>query len=151
MTFQPICRYSFMVGELRKSLNWAADSTLADALLQGKVPIHTMSYNKLVHHVLRECKQTSPEISEHITTNDLKQLFKKWRESTTTSQSGRHLGIHRAIFLDQSDSTKKHSFDTDITSLINILIRNGMGLDQWRNVTNMMIHKLEGFYNINKL
>ena len=103
-----------------------------------------MSSDKLIHHVLRECKQTSPDISEHITTNDLKQLFKKWRESTTTSQSGRHLGIYRAIFLDQSDSTKKHSFDTDITSLINILIRHGMELDQWRNVTNMMIHKLDG-------
>ena len=111
----------FTVGKLQ-SLNWAADSTLADALLQGKAHIHTMLSNKLVQHVLHECKQTHLDISDHITTNDLKQLFKRWRESTTTSQSGRHLGIYRAIFLDQSNSTKKHFFDTDLTSLINILI-----------------------------
>ena len=110
-----------------------------------------MSSNKLVQHVLHECKQTHLDISDHITTNDLKQLFKRWRESTTTSQSGRHLGIYRAIFLDQSNSTKKHFFDTDLTSLINILIRYGMGLDRWRNLTNMMIHKLDGSYNVNKL
>ena len=35
--------------------------------------------------------------------------------------------------------------------MINILIQHGMGLDRWRNVTNMMIHKLDGLYNINKL
>ena len=140
----------FTVGQLR-NLNWAADSPLADALLQGRAPVSTLSSNKLVQHVLHACKQTSPTISDHITTNDLKQLFKKWRESTTTSQSGRHLGIYRAIFLNQPNSTKQHSFDTDLTLMINILVQHGMGLDRWRNVTNMMIHKLEGSYNINKL
>ena len=140
----------FTIGELR-NLNWAADSASADNILQGTTSIDHMSSDDLVRHVLRQCRQTGQIISDHISTHDLQQLFKIWRESTTTSQSGRHLGIYRAIFLKGSPSDKHHTIDQDLTTMINILIQNGIGLDRWRNVTNMMIHKLDGSYNINKL
>ena len=39
----------------------------------------------------------------------------------------------------------------NITTLINTLLQNGIGLDCWRKVVNIMIHKLDGSYLINKL
>ena len=139
----------FTIGQLRK-LNWAADSPLADEILKGDIA-HTISPNRLVQQVLQQCKQTGPAISDHISTGDLQQLFKTWRESTTTSPSGRHLGLYRAIFNNHTPSEEQPSMAYDITALINLLIQNGLGLDRWRHVTNMMIHKLDGSYNINKL
>ena len=104
-----------------------------------------------MQQVTQQCQQTGPTISDHISTDDLRQLFRKWRETTTTSPSGRHLGIYPAIFLNPTSTNKPISIDNNITLLINLLIHHGIGLDRWRQVTNMMIHKLEGSYNINKL
>ena len=139
----------FTVGRLRE-LNWAADSALADSILHGHFDPASITDNHIVQHVLQLCKQQRETISDYITFNDLQQLFNKWKESTTTSPSGRHLGIYWAIFHHQS-SNKKSTIGNNITSLLNILIRNGISLDRWRRVTNMMIHKIDGSYNINKL
>ena len=141
----------FTVGKLR-TLNWAADSPTADEILQGSThTINQLSNDRLTQYVLHQCKTMGQPISDHVTTEDLKQLFKKWRESTTTSQSGRHLGIYRAIFLNQQSTATHHNIDNDLAKMINMLIQHGIGLERWRNVTNMMIHKLDGSYNINKL
>ena len=139
----------FTVGKLRK-INWAADSDFADHILNGTVNQDSLPTDPYIRHVVTQCKQRSTEIDDRISTNDLRQLFKKWNEHTTTSPSGRHLGIYRAVFLSQY-TKPQHHLDEDITALINILIRKGIGLNRWRKVTNMMIHKLEGSYNINKL
>ena len=53
--------------------------------------------------------------------------------------------------MNQQSSNTHTSIADNITHLINILIKNGIGLNRWRNVTNMMIHKLDGSFNINKL
>ena len=138
----------FTVGPLR-ALNWAADSKLADEILNGTTRMEQITDNPRLLHVLQTCKQSGKEISDHISTEDLRQLFKTWRESTTTSPSGRHLGIYKAIFVPSSDANE--TIRESITTPINLLIRHGIGLDRWRKVTNMMIHKLDGSYYINKL
>ena len=140
----------FTVGSLRQ-LNWASDSPLADSILNGTTELDYLSNDQLVQHVLKNCKQTGCNISDHITSKDLQDLFRKWRESTTTSPSGRHLGIYRAIFNNPQNKNQKITIADEISQLINLIINNGFGLDRWRQVTNMMIHKLDGSYNINKL
>ena len=38
-----------------------------------------------------------PSIPSHVTAEDVTHFFKKWKEKTTTSPSGRHLGIYKVI------------------------------------------------------
>ena len=140
----------FTIGKLRQ-LGWAADSELANSILKGSAQIESISSDEIEQYLLNQCQQQTTEISDCITTTDLTQLFKKWKECTTTSPSGRHLGIYKAIFLHQQPTNKLKHIRNNIVSLINLLIQNGIGLNRWRKVTNMMIHKLEGSYNINKL
>ena len=138
----------FTAGRLRK-INWAADSKVADQILNGTILLTTISDDNRTQQVLQTSRQASPEISDHISVEDLKQLFRIWREGTTTSPSGRHLGIYKAIFNTADDTDD--IICNNITTLINILVKNGIGLERWRNVTNMMIHKLDGSFHINKL
>ena len=138
----------FTVGRLRQ-IEWAADTPLAEQILNGTIKPNTISDDLRIQQILQTCTQIGDVISDHISVHDLQQLFKKWRETTTTSPSGRHLGIYKAIFVEsqKDDATIRNN----ITTMINLLVQNGIGLDRWRNVTNMMIHKLDGSYNINKL
>jgi hypothetical protein len=62
---------------------------------------------------------TDNPINTELTVEEYSMAFTKWRESTTTSTSGRHLGIHRAT-LDLGSVT------TDMCELLNIVSRVGL-------------------------
>ena len=150
MHFNQCAGTPFTVGPLRK-LRWAADSELAERILQGIKDFRNITEDTLLQKVLSECQAKAPEVSDEITTEDLKQLFQIWRETTTTSPSGRHLGIYKAVFQTTNNNNSPYPFDQHITRFLNIIIQNSIGPKRWRKVTNMMIHKLEGSFNINKL
>ena len=139
----------FTTGRLR-DLNWAADSPLAESILDGTCNVEEVSTSTATQIVLTQSKRLQPEQQQILTKDDLKNLFKVWRESTTTSPSGRHLGIYKCIY---SNTTNKYAptIAQNITSLTNLLLQNGIGLDRWRKVINLMIHKLDESFLINKL
>ena len=133
-----------------KSLSWAADSILAEQILQGEYNIPEVTDDSLLQKVLSNCKRLCNEQLSTIQQSDLTGLFKNWNEATTTSPSGRHLGLYKTIFLNPPE-TDTTTIQNNITTIINTLVQNGIGLNRWRKVVNMMIHKLEGSYLINKL
>ena len=139
----------FTVGRLR-DINWAADSILADSILEGTCDTQQLPSNPSIQLVLQQCRQLSKPQQTTIDIRDLKGLFKRWRETTTTSPSGRHLGLYKAIFA-ETNNPNIQNIQQDITTISNTLLQHGMGLDRWRKVINMMIHKLEGSFLLNKL
>ena len=138
----------FTVGKLRR-IKWAADSKLADDILEGQHHRKYTTHDRAIATVLNECKRLSPEIPMKISRTNLKSLFKHWRESTTTSPSGRHLGLYKAIYKNESENALQIA--DDMAKIVNMALQQGLGLDRWRQVTNMMIHKQEGSYLLNKL
>ena len=60
----------FTVGKLRK-INWAADSDLADQILNGTVSQDSLPTDTHLRHVITQCKQRGKEIDDHISTKDL--------------------------------------------------------------------------------
>ena len=67
-------------------------------MLAGEIPINNIDTTEAAKDILLYLtrKQATP-IPKDVTMHDMKQGFKKWKEETSTSPSGRHLGIYKAI------------------------------------------------------
>ena len=90
-----------------------------------------------------------------ISASDLILGFKRWREDTSTSPSGRHLGHYRVIAkhvpaVDPTDSFAYQFFATQ-ANLINQCINHSIILPRWQRVINKMIEKDPGDPKIHRL
>lgn len=66
----------------------------AQAILEGHIPPNTPGYSRVIFQELNHpCQPVPLEMS----LDDMIQGFAKWREQTSTSPSGRHLGIYKAL------------------------------------------------------
>jgi hypothetical protein len=81
----------------RNKINWQADSIEANEILSGVVPMQFISDNSCVNNVLQYLanQKNLPEIDTYITPDQVAKGFKRWRETTSTSPSGCHLGLRR--------------------------------------------------------
>ena len=83
--------------------------------------------------------------------------FKRWKDSTTTSPSTRHLGHYKSfIILDGNNEHPHHSFfNTYILQTINTLIISTIDarchLKRWLSSTVIMIEKILNTPRIDKL
>ena len=83
-----------------------ADSDATEDLLKGVLP-NIESLPDEVQLILKEiAKSPQPVIDTTITTKDLIGLFKSWKETTSTSPSGCHLGHWHALIA--PDGTTRH-------------------------------------------
>ena len=107
-------------------------------------------------------RQVNPSIGASITVESFRGKIRKWRESTTTSPSGRHLGRYKALFskgaynLEDEDEVEQFaSKQSDIVKLIisvmNYCIDSGHVLEWWRTVINTMLPKDVGNIKIHRL
>ena len=89
-----------------------------------------------------ESKQ--PAIPTEITPDDVTYGFKKWKESTSTSPSVRHLGHYKSLIQDPT-------LLGALTSFLNITIQRGLSVSRWSNATNVLIEKDPGTPRIHRL
>ena len=128
-------------------------------VLDGLFPIGaidtTPSTKSFLRHLatLRKLSKSKP-FDSTITGEDLEKGYSVWRESTTTSPSGRHLGFDKAAMATTNppDGPPLNFRWFNIKShFINICLRHDLTLDRWKRVDTMMINKKPGNYRINKL
>jgi hypothetical protein len=76
-------------------LDWGAQSQVAEKLLQGEIPAEIQSNDIYLNAILEHIAQQKqlPEIDTYISPDDISKGFRKWKESTSTSPSGCHLGL----------------------------------------------------------
>ncbi len=88
---------------------------------------------------LEKCKRPSTvkNISTTITLDQFKRYVKGWKESTSTSPSGRHLGHYRSAIMDD-DVASLH------TQLLNLPINHGFAPDRWTSSVTPLIEKDAG-------
>jgi hypothetical protein len=135
------------------------DSDATENLLQGKLP-NISKFPIEVQLILKKLSQNpQPTIDSSITRDDLISLFKNWKESTSTSPSGCHLGHWHALLAPDGTKPNPNNNEDSIAdqimtihaNVLNTAITSGIPLDRWTKVTSSMISKLEGQARIDKL
>jgi exonuclease III len=145
----------FTVEPLNK-LNWEANSMESKEILEGSVPISLLQGDEYTRKVLNYIakREQLPEIDTHITPAQLSLGFKKWKEETSTSPSGCHLGLRRipAFQLDNKESEKIRGRIQQVQAdIVNIPIARGFSPQRWRTVVNAMLEKISGKPLLHKL
>jgi hypothetical protein len=77
------------------NIAWTADDALSEELINGHVPAGISLQEPMVNKVLEGIAQAKklPEIDTYISTEDVAKGFRHWKENTSTSPSGCHLGL----------------------------------------------------------
>jgi hypothetical protein len=133
-------------GTIHEKLTFTSLSRPAQELLKGHIPKEWYRNDELLREFLSsfakpESINNMDPISTLITTEDVKYGFGKWKESTSTSPSGRHLGHYKAIIQDKT-------LLTTLTKFLQIIVERGVTLTRWCNAVNVMIEKDKGHPNI---
>ena len=105
----------FTIDTLLHTFGRSACTPLADMFLAGTHEIQHVS--PAVQDVLNALQHDHlPQVSATFTSSELQQAFRTWRESTSTSPSGLHLGHYRAL-LPLAPWESQPAQDEDISSL----------------------------------
>jgi hypothetical protein len=137
-------------------LDWQAESIEAKEILNGSVPISVLSNNedanKILHYIAQ--REQLPEIDTYIAPEQISLGFKKWREETSTSPSGCHLGLRRipAFITDSKEQEKiRQRIQQVQADVINLPIGLGFSPTRWQVVINAMLEKIPGKPLLHKL
>lgn len=149
-------------------ITWSADTHLSDEIQAG-------TYESNIDEVpqcsalLQACKAVSDLdiLPSTITEKEFRSKIVSWKESTSTSPSGRHLGIYKALFAtgpynkndeDEEENDKYNKLryaQQDIASIvlgiINYCLKTGHILERWKTIVNTMIFKDNGNFKIHRL
>jgi hypothetical protein len=137
-------------------LGWNSCSDEAEQLLSGQIPPELQTSNPYVMDILHYIAQRTqlPEINTYLSPEDVAQGFWKWKETTSTSPSGCHLGLRRipAIPTMEVETEKIRSGILRIqTHIINIPMTHGFSPKRWQKVVNAMLEKSPGNPLLHKL
>jgi hypothetical protein len=127
-------------GDLFNLVGFEGLTEEADAILRGDcIDYMGIPMSNELKVFLEACKRPNKlsEISATISDDDFRQTVQKWKESTSTSPSGRHLGHYKAAILDD-DITQLH------VDMLNIPIQLGFAPERWTHSVTPMIEKDEG-------
>ena len=110
--------------------------------------------NKTVQFIARLTRDNSiPVINSTIDMQEFKQGIKKWKEKTTTSPSGNHLGHLYSLLApdgtkDSDDEKSTSSLADNILKLhlemLNLAIQRGYALKRWKNIVMFVLEKDSG-------
>ena len=94
------------------------------------------------------------EISAEISPAEFREGIQKWKEKTTTSPSGRHLGHYHAQMLPKFPKERKDLwviFGKLHTDIAGLCIRHTIVLDRWKKVDTVCIEKDAGDPKLHRL
>jgi hypothetical protein len=136
-------------GTVVDAITFTATSKAAREFLHGTIPPEWYEDNTLLHEFLQSFF-APPDILEQqpilttLTTDDVTKGFRKWKESTATSPSGRHLGHYKAII--QNDTLLEC-----LVQFLTIATQRGISISRWQEAVNVLIKKDPGAPKINRL
>jgi hypothetical protein len=86
-------------------LTWKADTIEAKEILESGIPTEFLSENPYTNKVLNYIAKRDilPTIDTRLTEDQVSRGFRKWRETTSTSPSGCHLGLRRITSYEIND------------------------------------------------
>ena len=152
----------FTVPPLSVALDWSANSLSAELMLEGEY--ESAELDNIQQMLINHCKGAFDPLQSQVpllTTTDWKRRIKRWKERTTTSPSGMHLGHARALIarhsLDPSTVEGKEltAMQEDMIAaqvkLQNYAVRHRHSYQRWKQIVNVMIEKDPGNPKIHRL
>jgi hypothetical protein len=146
----------FTTPPLDSKLQWHADTIEAQEIMEGTVPLAFVTENPYTKKVIEYIanRENLHAIDTYITADQISRGFRKWRESTSTSPSGCHLGLRRITTYPMEDEeleeARKHILKMQ-TDIVNLPIQNGFSPYRWQTVVNAMLEKIPGKPYLHKL
>ena len=143
----------FTVPPLSTQFDWEITSPHYDHVLQGQ----TSQYTSKVSSLLQLLHRKVPPTRATLTTAELISRFRKWKETTTTSPSRRHLGHYKSLLpptkydLDEYLTTKEGQILEVHRSLLNFCATTGHTLPRWSHIITTMIPKDVNSFKIHRL
>jgi hypothetical protein len=126
-------------GKVLDDLTFSTLSKAGTDLLHGEFPTEWHSNNDLLREffasfTLPDSIRASNSIPTSVEEADVKRGFGKWREATSTSPSGRHLGHYRALIQDDI-------LLSCLTKFLDIVVQRGISLSRWQHAINVMLRE----------
>jgi hypothetical protein len=136
-------------GLIHDALTFSSLSPASINLLEGEVPQDWHHDDNVLREFLASFAipdkvRDAGEIPTEITGDDVQYGFKHWRETTTTSPSGRHLGHYRSLI-------QHPVLLSCFVKFMNISVQSGISIPRWSQAINVMIEKEIGQPRINRL
>ena len=132
-------------GALREFLGDHADTPEVELLLHGHF---SPTQDQHINTIFTALSTPLPPVSPTISVNDLVQGFRVWREDTSTSPSGRHLSLYKALI---TVKQTEHPLFKALAFVINQSVQHQVILPRWREITCLMLEKIPGTPKIDKL
>jgi hypothetical protein len=153
--------HPFTQSPIAELINWPADTETAELVLSGEYnPDELDDVSQLL---FRHCVAITKldTIQPTITMEDFLGKIRVWREGTSTSPSGRHLGHYKTLAAPIKHAcgpSEQYEVDAHCQDLlqahlhvINYCLIHGYSLRRWQRVVNVMIHKEAGNHKIHRL
>jgi hypothetical protein len=151
----------FTTEAMKHKFNWNASTEEAELVLEGEYNDDDISeISRLMLDNMTRVMEVD-KMPRFVMTKEFTGKFRAWRETTSTSPSGRHLGHYKVLVATIDKSLTKlerktlQTIQDDLIccyiGLINYSIKNRYSLDRWKKIVNMMIYKEEGNVKIHQL
>ena len=136
-------------GLVYDAITFSGLSVSADEILSGKAPPEWSDDDLAMREFLAsfaipQSVRETGEIPCEITNDDVVRGFGSWRETTSTSPSGRHLGLYKA-------EIQHPVLLSCFVKFMNISVMSGISIPRWSNAVNVLIEKDAGHPKINRL
>ena len=146
---------------LKTIFNWQGTSPATDDVLTGNFPSYEATNDGTLYDItstatkiLQSCQRRLAEIPPGLDPFEMKRAYRAWRESTSTSPSGRHLGHYHALLKpdgltkDSEDATNLAADRDEIWKIHHTMFEYGISnahcYTRWKNIVNAMIEKEPG-------
>jgi hypothetical protein len=154
-------RSPFATPFLRNLLGPYGTNEHSQHILDGRSSITKDDVSAATFSIIQKLQRVAcpNSINFTITAQELKAAYKNWRESTSTSPSGLHLGHEKAILTKVEKTTLTAMNVTPLddrifgikAAFLNLSVQNRIVYPRWKVVHNTMIEKIPGRPHLNKL
>ncbi len=150
----------FTVAPLVDQLGFCGDGSGSEDILKGEFDTTDLDDNValLIQHLQQTAEMAALESTPSITEQDYTGKLRVWKESTSTSPSGLHLGHYKVMLSrhaysaleseTEEENEKKHRWNHMQSSLLrlhvqmmNYALERGYAYQRWRTVVNTILFK----------
>ena len=146
--------------EVIRMIGFGADTKRAAQILDGTNDPTDITDDEWSRFLLTSMKRSSNELKIEITAEKMMNKYKRWKERTSTSPSGRHLGHFHALFrpLKAKNEKERDSLEeirTDIIDLHACMLQTAYDNEhvykRWEYILTCMLAKEPGIPRIHRL
>ena len=126
-------------------IGYLGNTPLADSIVQGTFnPSPDLdTYTQKFLNIIGK-RPTLPSISSNISNHDFQRYWRRCREKTSSSMSGRHFGHYKA-------ASRNTYLSTIHSTFCHITASSGSSIDRWEQGLTVMLEKIKGNIIVDKL